>query len=51
MIFPYFSQKIDFDISCKLPPKKTICMKIYQSLFSWEMVAENFTQHAKHYVC
>ena len=26
-------QKIGFDISCKLSPKETICMK-YQSLFS-----------------
>ena len=31
--FSYFSQKIDFDISCKLSLKETICMK-YQSLLS-----------------
>ena len=29
----YFFQKIGFDISCKLSPKETICMKC-QSLFS-----------------
>ena len=31
-IFFLFSQKIGFDISCKLSPNKTICIK-YQSLF------------------
>ena len=31
--FSYFSQKTGFDISCKLSPKKTICMKC-QILFS-----------------
>ena len=31
--FSYFSQKIRFDISCKLSPKETICMKC-QFLFS-----------------
>ena len=31
----YFSQKTGFDISCKLPPIETICMKC-QSLFSVE---------------
>ena len=31
--FSYFSQKIGFDISCKLSPEETICMK-HQSLFS-----------------
>ena len=31
--FSYNSQKIGFDISCKLSPEKTICMKC-QSLFS-----------------
>ena len=30
----YFSHKIGFDISCKLSPKKTICMQL-QILFSW----------------
>ena len=29
----YFSKKIGFDISCKLSPQETICMKC-QSLFS-----------------
>ena len=29
----YFSQKTDFDISCKLSPMETVCMK-YQNLFS-----------------
>ena len=32
-ILKYFSWKIDFDISCKLSPKETTCMKL-QSLFS-----------------
>ena len=27
MLFSYFSQKTGFDISCKLSPKETICMK------------------------
>ena len=31
--FSYFSQKTGFDISCKLSPIKTICMKC-QILFS-----------------
>ena len=31
-IFLIFSQKIGFDISCKLFPMETICMK-FQSLF------------------
>ena len=31
--FSYFSQKTGFDISCKLSPKETICMKC-QILFS-----------------
>ena len=31
--FFYFSQKTGFDISCKLSPVETICMK-YQILFS-----------------
>ena len=29
----FFSQKIGFDISCKLSPKETVCMEC-QSLFS-----------------
>ena len=33
--FDLFLQKIAFDRSCKLPPKKKICMK-FQSLFSEE---------------
>ena len=32
-IFLIFSQKIGFDISCKLSPLETVCM-ICQSLFS-----------------
>ena len=32
-IFLIFSQKIGFNISCKLPPLETICMKC-QILFS-----------------
>ena len=39
MIFSYFSQKIGFDISCKLPP--TICMK-YQNLSSEKKVRKIF---------
>ena len=31
--FSYFTQKTGFDISCKLSPKETICMKC-QILFS-----------------
>ena len=31
-LFSYFSQKTGFDISCKLSPWETICMK-YQSMF------------------
>ena len=31
--FSYFLQKISFDISCKLSPQETICMKC-QNLFS-----------------
>ena len=34
-IYIYFSQKIGFDISCKLFPKETICMKC-PNLFSWK---------------
>ena len=30
--FSYFSLKISFDISCKLSPKETICIK-WQTLF------------------
>ena len=33
-IFSYFSEKIGFDISCKLSPKETICMKVHIFLFS-----------------
>ena len=33
MIFSFFSQKIGFDISCKLSPEETICMKC-QSLYT-----------------
>ena len=32
IFFAYFSQKIGFDISCKLSPEETICIKC-QSLF------------------
>ena len=34
-ILKYFSQIIGFDISYKLSPEETICMK-YQSLLSWK---------------
>ena len=35
LIFFYFSQKISFDISCKLSPKEAIQLKC-QVLFSWK---------------
>ena len=35
--FACFSKKIGFDISCKLSPQETICMK-YQSLFSGKII-------------
>ena len=35
----YFSQKIGFDILCKLSPEQTVCMKC-QSLFSHLSSAE-----------
>ena len=52
--FSYFSQKIKYDISCKLSPKETICMKC-QILFSGKnkkniskcCMLKFFTQHAK----
>ena len=55
LMFSYFSQKAGFDISCKLSPVETICMKC-QNLFSRESKkkkhfkmssAENFTPSAK----
>ena len=33
LFFFFFFQKIRFDISCKLSPEETICMK-FQTLFS-----------------
>ena len=50
-----FSKNTGFDISYKLSPKETLCMK-YQILFPWKYKkkyfnmpsAENFTQNAKH---
>ena len=36
----YFSWKIGFDISCKLSPKETICMKC-QTLFYEEKKKKN----------
>ena len=33
IFFSYFSQKTGYDISCKLSPKETVCMKC-QILFS-----------------
>ena len=53
MTFSYFSQKTGFDLSCKLSPLETICMK-GQILFSEKdkkniekmPSAENFTQSA-----
>ena len=51
IIFFLFSQKVGFDISCKLSPLETTCMKC-QILFSGEKYfkissAENFTQSDK----
>ena len=50
IFFFFFFQKISFDMSCKLSPLETVCMKC-QSLFSWtnkyfKMSAECFTLHA-----
>ena len=39
----FFSQKIDIDISCKLCPKETICMKC-QSLLSGKK-KKNISKH------
>ena len=36
----FFFQKVGFDISCKLSPKETICMK-FQSLFSGKKNQKN----------
>ena len=49
--FSFFKKKRDFDISCKLSPNETICMK-FQSLFSGGKKikmpsADIFTQNAK----
>ena len=41
--FFYFFQETGFDISCKLSPEETICMK-YQNLFFWE-------KEEKYYQC
>ena len=38
--FSYFSEKIGFDISCKLFPNEKLCMKC-QSLFSSKQKREN----------
>ena len=38
--FSYFSYKRDFDISCKLSPLETVCIKC-QSLFSGEKQKKN----------
>ena len=53
-ILKYFSQNVGFDISCRLSPQETICLKC-QNLFSGEnkkkhfnmSSAENSTQPAK----
>ena len=37
----YFSQKIGFDISCKLTHKEMLCMT-FQSLFYWEIKMSSF---------
>ena len=37
--FSYFSQKIGFDISCKLSSKETVCMK-FQSLITGETITK-----------
>ena len=39
-VFFLFFQKIDFDISCKLSPMETICMKC-QILISWKNKKKN----------
>ena len=41
-LFLFFFQKTGFDISCKLSPLETICMK-YQSLFSRKNMKNIFT--------
>ena len=41
--FSYFIQKIGFDISCKLSPLETICVK-WQSLFSEKNKEENIVR-------
>ena len=44
--FSYFSQKTGFDISCKLSPVETICMKC-QVLFigdSWHEISSSFME-------
>ena len=46
--FTYFSQKIVFHISCKLPTKETICMKL-QSLFSGKNLQRQFAWNVKTY--
>ena len=51
----YFSQTLGSDMTCKLFPFETMCMKC-RNLFSEEnknnietmLSTENFTQHAKH---
>ena len=51
--FSFFSQKIGFDISCKLSPICMKCQILYsgkkiRKIFSSMSSAENFTPGAKH---
>ena len=39
--FSYVSQKTDFDLSCKLSPKETICIKV-QNLFFLGKIGKQF---------
>ena len=41
LIIFHFSENIDFDITCKLSPKETTCMKC-QSLFSGRNMEKNY---------
>ena len=45
-LFLIFSQKIGFDLSCKLSPEETICMKC-QILFSGKNINLSFAEFAQ----
>ena len=47
--FVFFFHKIGFDISCKLSPKETICMK-YQVLFCGGKIKKIFQYSWKHQI-